>query len=193
MITYGSSIKGRRDNNQDSFLIYAPNSQTIFLAVADGIGGNVGGKIASNLVIDTSRKIITESFAAGLNQLHLKPIMVKIYSEAKKAIDAKINEEPKLNKMGTTLSCVLVHNDCYVWGNIGDSRIYHFANREFYQITNDHSFIEKLALFEEEKSSNSIMENFGHIVTRSLCGEKDEPDIFPKHAPCEKLNNGEGF
>ena len=105
----------------------------------------------------------------------------------------KFNEEPKLNKMGTTLSCVLVHNDCYVWGNIGDSRIYHFENGEFHQITKDHSFIEKLALFEEEKSSNGIMENFGHIVTRSLCGEKDEPDIFPMEAPCEKLNNGEGF
>ena len=193
MINYGSSIQGRRENNQDSFIIYAPNSQTTFIAVADGIGGNVGGKIASNLVIDTAGKIIAESISAGLKQSELKPIMFKIYSEAQKAIDVKISGEIKLNKMGTTLSCVLVHNDCYVWGSIGDSRIYHFTNGEFHQITQDHSFVEKLALFEEEKSANGIMENYGHIVTRSLCSENDEPDIFPKDVPCEKLNNGEGF
>ena len=90
MINYGSSIQGRRENNQDSFLIYAPNSQTTFIAVADGIGGNVGGKIASDLVIDTAGKIITESFAAGMDKSKLKAIMTKIYSEAQKTIDAKI-------------------------------------------------------------------------------------------------------
>jgi len=193
MVNYGSSIKGRREKNQDSFLIFPPNMHTTFLAVADGIGGSVGGEIASNLVIDTAKKIITEKFSTAVDPNNLKEILNQIYCESRDAIVCKINENPNLFGMGTTLSCALIHKENYVWGNIGDSRVYSFSEGEFHQITKDHSFVEKFVLYEDELHSRDMMDNYSHIVTRSLSFEKDDFDIFPIEFPYQKLNTGEGI
>ena len=193
MITYGSSIKGRRENNQDSFLILEPNEQTAFLAVADGIGGSVGGELASKLVIETAKKIIIEKFNTSTETRNLKETLNQIYNESHKAIKCKINEEPNLLGMGTTLSCVLIHNNKYVWGNIGDSRVYLFNKGEFHQITKDHSFVEKFVLYEDEMQSRDMVDKYSHIVTRSLCFDKDEYDVFPTQVPYAILNEGDGI
>ncbi len=193
MITYGSSIQGRRENNQDSFLTFTPNMQTTFLAVADGIGGSVGGEIASKLVIETAKSIVIEEFKTNTEPSDLKEILGQIYRKAQDAIKFRINDEPNLYGMGTTLSCVLINKDNYVWGNIGDSRVCLFTKGEFHQITKDHSFVEKFVLYEDEIQSRDMIDNYSHIVTRSLCYDKDEPDIFPMEAPYERLNKGEGI
>jgi len=193
MTNYGLSIKGRRENNQDRFLIYEHDEETTFLAVADGIGGAVGGEVASNLVIETAKKIVIDSFETKVDQTDLRIILTKIYSEAQKTIRGRIDKEPNLNGMGTTLCCLLIHKDLCVWANVGDSRVYSFTNGEFNQITKDHSFIENLALNGNEKKNNKIAERYSHILTRSISGDKDEPDIYPKDLQFKKLKCGEGF
>lgn len=193
MTNYGLSIKGRRENNQDRFLIYEHDEETTFLAVADGIGGTVGGEIASTLVIDTVKNKLIETFNTIVDPHNLKEILTEIYIAAQKAIRDRIDKEPSLYGMGTTLCCLLIHKDLYVWGNVGDSRVYNFTNGGFHQITKDHSYIENLKLNGAGKHSNKIVEKYSNILTRSISGGGDEPDIYPKELQCKKLKSGEGF
>ncbi len=58
MIICGTTYQGRRKENQDRYLVYNPTEQTAFLAIADGMGGAVGGGIASELVIERTEKVI---------------------------------------------------------------------------------------------------------------------------------------
>src|SRR5210317_94728 len=99
MKMYGSSIKGKRDINQDRFIIYQPNINTTFLAVADGMGGPVGGEIASELVIDIAKRVIEDSYENLVKELKFKTILADIYEESQKIIKEKISEEPKLDGM----------------------------------------------------------------------------------------------
>jgi len=193
VITYGSSFQGRRKNNQDRFLISEPAEEVTFLAVADGIGGMVGGDIASKLVIDTAKEIIEKSFKNTVVQTDLKQVLLKIYSEGQRAIKSRILLESSLENMGTTMCCLLIHKDDYVWANIGDSRIYHFSNSNFYKITEDHTTLEEHMAFGNEKVTVDIINNYGHLLTRSLNGGSDQPDIYPKDIPCMKLKKSEGF
>jgi len=193
MINYGSSLQGRRSKNEDSFIICEPNKQTTFLAVADGMGGMPGGEIASKLVVDIAKKIIMEYFETKVEKSDLKLILIEIFSEAQKMIRNRIKKEFWLNGMGTTLCCMLIYDDIYVWGNIGDSRIYHFKQNVFHKITKDHSQLEEYPLQDKQELSTEMIQKFGHLLTRSVNGGSYEPDIYPYGLPFEKLNNGEGF
>ncbi len=98
-----------------------------------------------------------------------------------------------LQGMGSTLSCILIHNDRFVWGNLGDSRIYHFTEDKFVRITKDHTQIEEFAAAENKKVSQEMVHNFGHLLTRTINGGSDKPDIYPKSLPFQTLKKGDGF
>lgn len=193
MITHGSTLKGIRKENQDRYLIYSPNDQFTLLAVADGMGGLVGGGTASQIVIDTTQKVIRIFYEDWKTEHNLKSILQNIFYEAQLAIRKRIIEEPALEGMGSTLCCLLIYKDQYVWGNIGDSRIYHFSGDSCSRITKDHTQIEEYNSKENNDASIEIVRNYGHILTKTINGGNDRPDIYPQHSPAQKLNKGEGF
>jgi protein phosphatase len=95
--------------------------------------------------------------------------------------------------MGSTLCCVLIYGDKYVWGNIGDSRMYKFDGSKFLRITKDHTRIEDNIKVEGEKDTDEMDLNFGHFLTRTINGGRDEPDLYPLTSPYEIMSEGEGF
>lgn len=190
---YGSTITGRRKENQDRFLIYNPNEQTAFLAVADGMGGMVGGGVASQLVIEIVEKEMKDVCDKLDDKRDLKVILEELFSKAQNVIRERIILEPNLTGMGTTLCCILIFNNKYVWGNLGDSRIYHFTGDKFSRITIDHSKIEEYILLENKQLDKEVVKNFGHLLTRSVNGGNYKPDIYPKSSPFQNVKSGEGF
>jgi protein phosphatase len=95
--------------------------------------------------------------------------------------------------MGTTLTCVLILDNKFVWGNIGDSRIYRYNNSELIQISKDHTHIQEYIDKMGTDISKEIIENHGHILTRAINGGKHVPDIFPSELPFESLASGDAF
>jgi len=189
--TFALTISGRRKNNQDSCLAFKDKRLTL-LAVADGMGGTLGGEIASKEVIDVAKNVLAEIDQEKFNPKQLKNVIQKIYADSHERLVEIIAEKPELAGMGTTLSCVLLFDNNYVWGNIGDSRIYFFNGTGFLQITTDHSLIEEY----RKEYGDDIPEYIkvrSNIITRSLGGDNDEPDIFPQDKDFEILKPGEGF
>ena len=59
---YGITDKGLvRKNNQDSYVIATNEANDIFAIVADGIGGNFGGDIASRMTVRFFSKVFSET------------------------------------------------------------------------------------------------------------------------------------
>ncbi|MFW5835539.1 MAG: PP2C family protein-serine/threonine phosphatase [bacterium] len=189
--TYFLSEKGRREYNQDACTVFSSGELTL-LALADGMGGHNGGEIASKVVIETCKEVIRKAARNSPIPGKMRGILEELYLRGQEAIRKHIEENPSLTGMGTTLSCVLLLEDCYVWGNIGDSRVYHFNGSRLKQITVDHSYLEE---YRQEHGDNipEFVKARSNVITRSISGDHDQPDIFPLDKPCEKIKWDEGF
>ncbi len=142
---YGITDKGFiRKSNQDSYVIATNESKDVLAVVADGIGGNRGGDIASRIAVS----VMCEGFSSSLkfnqpNQIH--EWLRNTISNANSQIFYYAQSHPDYQGMGTTLCALLVCELGCWFVNIGDSRAYAwFADGRFQQITQDHSYVNDL-------------------------------------------------
>ncbi len=138
-------------------------------AVADGMGGHVGGEIAARTAIDTlqaefARKASAEGLAAAIH-------------EANKAVWERGHADVDLRGMGTTLiAAALVatdDGDRLVLANVGDSRAYRLHAGELVQLTTDHSVAEELVARGELSEEEAAVHPHRHILTRALGVQPD--------------------
>ncbi len=164
-----------------------------FFAVADGMGGIKGGEIASAAVLDAAREFLIRRFSAPVRSQQLKKIVRELYLAADGAIRAKQKENPQLAGMGTTLACLLAVGKRVVVGNIGDSRIYRLRDGRLSQITVDHTYVQEMITKTGARPDPGLVKRFGHVVTRSIEGGKEKPDLFPRDGIPYTLEEGDGF
>lgn len=154
-----SDVGRVRTVNEDLAL----ESLTLF-AVADGMGGHVGGEIAARTAIETlqaefARKPSAEGLAAAIH-------------DANKAVWERGREDADLRGMGTTLiAAALVatdEGDRLVLANVGDSRAYRLHGSDLVQLTTDHSVAEELVARGELSEEEAAVHPHRHILTRAL-------------------------
>lgn len=124
-----------RQNNQDS--AYAGPH---LLVVADGMGGHAGGDVASSLAIGELAPLDGESHGADDALEHLKRAVFAAHRE----LLTRVDEEPQLTGMGTTVTALLRTGGKLALAHIGDSRAYLLRDGELVQITKDHTFVQTL-------------------------------------------------
>ncbi len=164
MSTYGDSRIGLvRKANEDSFYI---SQECNIFAVADGMGGYVGGEIASKTAVQSVAYYFQNYTFAAPVQLE------KAIQYANSCILSKIAVDPTLQGMGTTLSVVTLARDCAFWGHVGDSRIYLCRQNELKQISIDHTLVqtlwEKRKITDEERKFHPQR----HVLTRAVGVDK---------------------
>ena len=159
----------RRTINQDMVL----ESNGIF-AVADGMGGHLGGEVASLTAIEALRR----SFSPDEGPEGLERAIVA----ANEAVVNESNTTADLRDMGTTLAVVALvdadGDELLAVANIGDSRIYLLRNGELSQLTDDHSLPEELFRRGQLTKAEAAIDPRRNIVTRVLGPSFGEgPDI----------------
>ncbi len=189
---HGLTIKGRRATNQDNFLAVNINDQTTFLAVADGMGGTQGGEIASLSVLEAASVYLKSRFTENVEPGELKSILGEVFRSCHNTLVEKLEDLPGLSGMGTTLTCLLVHRGQFVWGNIGDSRLYLFREGKLAQLTIDHTMIQDY-IRQFGKEIPEQIKKQSNIITRALDGRGDKPDIFPENSKSENCKDGDIF
>ena len=191
---HGTTFPGRRDVNQDDILHFYPSPDSFFLGVADGMGGMAGGQIASQTVLQKVESTLREAFEEEVAPDQLKEVLGEAFDQAQASIREITEQDPSLEGMGTTLTCVLGCDNRFIAGNLGDSRVYYLHDGEIDQLTEDHSYLRE---FEKEAGDKEIdpefIEQYGHIINKTLDGSGDEPDFFPLDAPHYGLSEKDGF
>ena len=130
-----------RKNNEDSFLIEDPGngkkSPYLICVVADGMGGQDYGEIASQMAIKTfhqEARQLTDSVDI-VNWLNNS--VLKTHLEVRRQL-----AHLQTSGMGSTLVAgIFTDQQCYI-ANVGDSRAYLFRGGALYRQTKDHSLME---------------------------------------------------
>ena len=191
---HGTTFPGRRDVNQDDILHFYPSPDSFFLGVADGMGGMAGGQIASQTVLQKVESTLRSAFEEEVSPDMLKDVLAEAFDAAQDSIREITEQDPSLEGMGTTLTCVLGCDNRFVAGNLGDSRVYYLSDGEIEQVTEDHSYLQE---FKKEAGDTEIdpefIEQYGHIINKTLDGSGDEPDFFPTDAAHYSLSEKDGF
>jgi len=173
----------KRQGNQDSFLL---DEKLGAFVVADGVGGHMGGEVASAIAVETAREVIAHPKAS---QFSPKDVLMQVYTESSHRIFDRATQEPRLNGMGTTMVMGYFRDGKLHIGNVGDSRCYLYRKPYVWQITEDHSLINeqiRLGLMTEEQAKKNIGKN---VITRSVGFERD---VFPDI--CEReVSQGDTF
>jgi PPM family protein phosphatase len=189
---WGDSIQGRRKNNEDSYLCKQINENSYVFAVADGMGGTEFGEVASQLVIQDVDLYISSMFSDPDNIPPLKEAVQKCIDYVQQRFIEYLEENPQHEGMGTTLILLLFHNNCYAWGNIGDSRFYRFKNNLTELLTNDHTLVQKI-VEEGVQTDQELISRYAHLLTKCINGRNDRADIFPMEKDYEILTQNTGF
>lgn len=164
MGTYGESRIGLvRKVNEDSFYI---SRERNVLAVADGMGGYVGGEIASKTAVEAIAYYFKNFTFAAPVQLE------KAIQYANSCIISKTMIDPSLEGMGTTISLVTLAKQHAFWGHVGDSRIYLCRGGRLQQISVDHTIVQEL--LERHKITWEELLNHPqrHVLTRAVGVDK---------------------
>jgi protein phosphatase len=122
-----------RENNEDRYLV-REGGKTTLLAVADGVGGEAGGEMASAAAIDA---LAATFFGAGPD----RPAAEALAAAIRGANDAVLGAAGKSGKQGaaSTLVAAAIAGTSAVIGNLGDSRAYLIRDGEIRLVTADHS------------------------------------------------------
>jgi protein phosphatase len=169
-----------REHNEDSLGHVVPatpaqvQSQGWLFAIADGVGGQEKGEVASRLAIDTVlagfRKI-----PKGIMHVSLLPRLIQeanaaVYDGSHAAAHRKSSSTAG-SSMATTLVACALRFDSAVISHVGDSRCYLFREGKGNQITRDHTMVaEQMRLGLVSEAEAATAEN-RHILTRCLGNE----------------------
>lgn len=133
----------RQANEDAARAVPLPTGDGLLVALSDGMGGHVGGRIAADLVVDAILSTANQDLSGDRPQLY--EALVSAMDSAQDAISARVSEDFSLMKMGATgVAALFAHGEClHLYA--GDSRLYRFPGDggPVYQTT-DHSVIQVL-------------------------------------------------
>src|SRR3954453_5946723 len=161
-LSWGAATdRGQRQENQDRYLVAPP-----VFAVADGMGGHVGGAQASELAVTRLAEVVQGPTVS------MKAIRTALEQADKDIMTLGADVDP-LSKPGTTVAgLALTEHEgevCWLAFHVGDSRIYRWSEVSgLEQISTDHSVVQALvdagAITAERASTHPQR----HMITKAL-------------------------
>jgi protein phosphatase len=159
-----------RTNNEDHFLIARLGRALVTLAtnvpedslagvhaaeayamlVADGMGGQAGGEVASREAVRGLIELAVETpdWILRLDE-RSRPELLRRFAERFRALQGalveRVRSAPELAGMGTTLTLACSLGADLVIAHAGDSRVYLFRGSQLHQLTRDHTMAQALA------------------------------------------------
>ncbi len=160
MDAFGLSDAGCvRKNNEDCFRI---NGDLGLYLLADGMGGQQAGELASQIAVDT-----TEAYVRNAAE-RTPEVLSAAFHEANRQVLAKAASDLGLTGMGTTLVGVLDCGDKLAICSVGDSRAYLFEDDHLIPITEDQTWAyevgRRLGVDEERLKTHPMR----HVLTMAI-------------------------
>ena len=168
-----------RENNEDSIEVKQFPDMSVCI-VADGMGGQAAGEIASKRAIEVVprelRKNLTQAAAADQAQTVIRKAVV----QANEEIITMGSLDRDLKNMGTTIVMALWRkgNEMFI-SNLGDSRAYLIRGNEIEQLTVDHSLAQALVENKTISPAEAKEHRFRNVLWKYLGSKEvgDGPDV----------------
>ena len=130
---------GERERNEDYSGVVTPAAELLetkgaLLAVADGVGGNAGGREAAEMTV---RGVLSDYYATP-DTWETAAALDKVLIALNRWVLSQAMRQREMAGMATTLSLLVLRGKRYVLAHVGDSRIYRLRGGELQQLTTDH-------------------------------------------------------
>ena len=179
MIEVGfKSDKGlRRKNNEDAFFVIPENN--IYM-VADGVGGNKAGEIASRMAISKIAEYIRNNpLRDQYSEADIKNYFNRCIEIVNRSVFALSRVQPENEGMATTVTIVYIAGNRAYVTNVGDSRAYCYRNGVLAQITEDHTYVNSLVKEGAITKEEARFHEKKNVITKAIGGEATTtPDFF---------------
>ena len=171
----------RRTKNEDSFLLPRDDINVAergwLFAVADGLGGQPAGEVASRFMVDALAAFYDddatdgeESSGSSLERL-LRTTSRRIYEAGA--------DHTAERGMGTTCTIGHFKEDLLTVVHVGDSRLYRCRDGGLRQLTEDHTLVKALLKRGEITGDEAVHHPGRHILYQCIGGE-ESLDVFVK-------------
>lgn len=192
---FGMSDVGRiRKNNEDNFVVFnlttgefdlTPSLRhhtlgpqgTLFL-VADGMGGEACGEVASQICTMTVPKRLFDNLKTmeRVSETNFVLLLREAIEFANQVIYQKAQSNPSYRGMGTTTTAATLFGAHLFVGQVGDSRAYLIRNQEMVQLTRDQTFLNYLAEIGAELPPDPEKDSRKSILTQAV-GTSETVDV----------------
>jgi protein phosphatase len=165
-----------RENNEDSIDVKESADMTLCM-VADGMGGQQAGEIASRRAIEILPRELNKHLVGPLGNEETKSIIRRSIIQANEEILAMAALERDLKNMGTTIVMTVWRKGStvmYVTG-LGDSRCYHLRGKKIEQLTVDHSIAQALVEAKTISAAEARTHRYRNFLWKYL-GSKEVGD-----------------
>ncbi len=172
-----------RENNEDSIEAKQFPDMTVCV-VADGMGGQAAGEIASKRAIEVIPRELRKRITQTTSVDECKEIIRKAVVQANEEIIAMGSLDRDLKNMGTTVVMTVWRKglEMYVTG-VGDSRAYLIRDNNIEQLTIDHSLAQALVENKTISPAEAREHRFRNVLWKYLgskeVGEGPEVKLVP--------------
>lgn len=176
----GDQHIGAREHQEDSYAVVDLRDRdsnfedSALIVVADGMGGHVGGAIASDIAV----RYFKDAFLESDQYADIGRRLSFALEAATKGLSQAIEDKPDLRGMGCTIVAVLLHDDCVNWLSVGDSPFWLFRNGALTRLNEDHSMKPVLAtMVEKGELTKEEAENDGRANALRSALDGNPPEL----------------
>ncbi len=167
----------KRERNEDSLFVMPQEDVYI---VADGVGGQNSGELASTMAVkNIAQYIRSKPLLSTEEEGDLKCYFLECMKDVNSLIYQAAKHSSENAGMATTVVLLYLNGGSAYFVNVGDSRAYICRKGQISQITEDHTYVNELVKggsITKEEAETHPQKN---MITRALGGdEKILPDFY---------------
>ncbi len=142
-----------RDTNQDAYSILKLPGGAMLVVLCDGMGGENGGNVASEMTVKTIVGQMQRGYHPGLGDISIRALILSAVSVANAVVYDRSKKDESLSGMGTTAEVVLVRENTAYIAHVGDSSVFSLSpslspaggeESKIEKVTNDHTRVQQL-------------------------------------------------
>jgi PPM family protein phosphatase len=170
----------QRQRNEDNY--YVSPDQRVF-AVADGMGGAVGGAKASKLAVEAIEAHWEDSPPSMNDKDAIQTWLVDAVHRANDAVWHEAEEDAAVRGMGTTVVVAVQSDNNFIQiAHVGDSRAYLLRDGKPVLLTNDHSVVQEMVRAGRLTEEQARINPYKNLITRCL-GHEEKVEV--DHTPVD--------
>jgi PPM family protein phosphatase len=174
-----TNLGNYRENNEDSIEVKAFPDLTVTV-VADGMGGQAAGEIASKRAVEIIPRELRKTLTAAVNAEATKVMVRRAIVQANEEIMTMGQLDKEMKNMGTTVVMAVWRKtqELFVAG-VGDSRAYLVRAKKISQLTVDHSLAQALVEAKTISPAEAKDHKFRNVLWKYLGSKEvgDGPDV----------------
>lgn len=174
-----SLLGNYRENNEDSIEVKQFPELTVGI-VADGMGGQAAGEIASRRSIEIIPRELRKNLTPNLAGEAVKTVIRRSIVQANEEIMAMGALDKDMKNMGTTVVLAVWRKGAELFiAGVGDSRAYLVRNKKIQQLTTDHSLAQALVEAKTISAAEAKEHRFKNVLWKYLGSKEvgEGPDV----------------